>query len=196
MHGQLRDTDDPTLAKRIDRIRRQTQRLSRLVDTLLDVSRVSVGQFALQREECDLGELTSDAVERFGDEARRAGCRLLLSIRSTATGEWDRLRLEQAVGNLLSNAIRYGAEAPIEVLVESDGTEARVTVRDHGPGIPGPEQARIFERFERAATSRGFGGLGLGLYITRSIAEAHGGRISVESAPGAGAAFTLALPLL
>ena len=103
------------------------------------------------------------------------------------------MRLEQVVVNLLSNAIKYGAGKPISVTVALAGPAARIIVRDRGIGIGAEDQARIFERFERAV-SLNYGGLGLGLYITREIVRAHGGTIRVESEPGAGAAFIVELP--
>src|SRR5262249_15350055 len=121
-------------------------------------------------------------------------------------GRWDRVRLEQVVGNLLSNAIKYGGGRPIDVAVSQcectctstgSGPErlARLEVRDHGIGISAEDQRRIFNRFERAASIRSFGGLGLGLYITRQIVFSHGGTIRVESEPGAGSTFRVELPL-
>jgi signal transduction histidine kinase len=109
-------------------------------------------------------------------------------------GWWDRLRLEQVVTNLVSNAIRYGAGRPIHARVEVVGENARLVVRDEGIGIPPEAQERIFGKFERAVSERHSGGLGLGLYITRSIVEAMGGSIQVESRPGQGSTFTVELP--
>ena len=103
------------------------------------------------------------------------------------------MRLEQVVVNLLSNAIKYGAGQPIVVRIELEGGNARLIVRDRGIGIAVADQARIFERFERAV-SLDYGGLGLGLHITREIVRAHGGTIRVESELGEGAAFIVELP--
>ena len=111
-----------------------------------------------------------------------------------ATGPWDRERLEQVVINLLSNALRYGARTPIEVSVAAAADAAILTVADQGEGIAPELQTRIFDKFERGVSSRHYGGLGLGLYITRSIVEAHGGTIAVQSALGEGARFTVWLP--
>jgi signal transduction histidine kinase len=104
------------------------------------------------------------------------------------------VRLEQVVLNLLSNAIKYGAGQPIAVAVQADAATVRLVVRDQGIGIAPADQARIFERFERAAPSSHYGGLGLGLYIVRQIVGAHGGTLGVESSPGAGATFSVTLP--
>jgi signal transduction histidine kinase len=110
-------------------------------------------------------------------------------------GRWDRLRIEQVVENLLSNALKYGGAQPISVIVERNGEEARLTVRDRGIGIDAADQQRIFDRFERAVASQRAGGFGLGLWITKQIVDAHGGSIRVESTPGSGSAFLVELPL-
>jgi signal transduction histidine kinase len=103
--------------------------------------------------------------------------------------------VEQILSNLLSNALKYGAGKPVEVGVDASGGQARLSVRDFGIGIAPEDAARIFQRFERAVSARHYGGLGLGLYIARQLAAAHGGAIAVESQPGAGALFTVTLPL-
>jgi signal transduction histidine kinase len=109
-------------------------------------------------------------------------------------GRWDRLRLEQVVTNLLSNALKYGAGQPVCVRVEAEGRLARLTVKDCGIGISAADLPRIFERFERAVSDRHYGGLGLGLYITRQIVEAFGGSVTATSEPGRGSTFVLELP--
>jgi signal transduction histidine kinase len=110
-------------------------------------------------------------------------------------GQWDRLRLEQVVTNLLTNALKYGAGRPVRLALEAEGGSARLCVQDEGIGIAPEAQGRIFEKFERAVSDRHYGGLGLGLYITREIVHALGGSVSVESAPGQGARFRVTLPL-
>jgi len=110
-------------------------------------------------------------------------------------GYWDRERVEQMIGNLLSNALKYGTGKPIDLELASDGVWAEVTVRDRGMGIAPADLERIFGRFERAVSVRNYGGLGLGLYMTREIAARHGGSVRATSVPGDGAAFTIRLPL-
>jgi signal transduction histidine kinase len=181
--------------KRIEATRRPAERLHQLVNNLLDVSRIRAGRLALEHETVDFAALLQDVVARAEADAAGAGCTLVLEAGAPVIGRWDRLRLEQVVTNLLSNAIKYGASHPVELSVAQDGDLARLTVRDHGIGIATEHQARIFQRFERAVSERHYGGFGLGLWICRQIVESLGGDIRVESLPGQGATFTVALPL-
>jgi len=152
-----------------------------------------MGRLDLDLEEIELGAVVADAVAQLEDEATQTGSSL--TARGTPVrGFWDRLRVSQVVTNLLSNAVKYGAGKPVEVTFGPSATGARLVVRDEGIGIDPAAQRQIFERFERAVSSRNYGGLGLGLYIVKRIVEAHGGTIRVESAPGAGAAFVVELP--
>jgi signal transduction histidine kinase len=178
----------------VEVMRRQVRRLSDLVDDLLDVSRISTGRLKLELERVDLEALTREVLSRFESEAERVGCRLELGVEGASVGQWDRLRLEQVVTNLLSNAIKYGAGTPIHIRVVGGESRVRLVVRDEGIGIEPEARERIFGKFERAVSERNYGGLGLGLYITRQIVEALGGTIWVESAPGQGATFSVELP--
>lgn len=179
---------------KLERAVRSTERLTALVNTLVDVSRIASGQLDLAPETMDLGRLARQVVDRHQEEAGRAGCVLRLRADDAVIGRWDRCRMDQALTNLLSNAFKYGPGKPVDVEVTTQGPWAELVVRDHGIGINAADLARIFGRFERAVSVRHFGGFGLGLYITRHIAEAHGGAIEAESTPGTGAAFTVRLP--
>ncbi|MCP3137231.1 sensor histidine kinase [Pyxidicoccus xibeiensis] len=183
------------LAERAEKAARASQRLGLLIDDLLDVSRISAGRLSLQCEEVDLSALARELVSRMSEELVRAGSEVRMSLDGPVTGHWDRLRLEQVLVNLLSNAAKYGAGRPVMVSVDTQGPVARLVVRDEGIGVPPEDQERIFERFERSASVQHFKGLGLGLWITKRIVEAHGGSIRVESQPGAGSTFTVELPL-
>ncbi len=180
---------------RVATTERQVNRLSRLVDSLLDISRITGGRLDLEGEPVDLAAVARDGLARAAEELDRAGCAATLRLEGTShVGQWDRTRLEQILANLLSNAAKYGAGRPVEVAVASNSETSRLTVRDHGIGIAPEHQARIFDRFERAVSVRHYGGLGLGLWIVRQIAEAHGGSITVASTPGEGSLFIVELP--
>ena len=166
-----------------------------LCDDLLDISRISAGGLTLHREPLDLSEIVRSAAERHEAACRSAGCELCLSIEAPARGCWDRLRIEQVVTSLLTNAIKYGAGKPIEITVSAEDGRAVLAVRDHGIGIAKGEQAKIFERFERAASVLHYGGFGLGLYLSREIVAAHGGTIRVESEAGRGSTFVVELAM-
>ena len=176
-------------------VRRQVERLSRLVTNLLDASRLSDGPLELWRSEMDLAATTREVLDQFAAELARAGCASELRAASPVLGRWDPLRIEQVVANLISNACKYGGGKPIEVSVEAQGPTALLLVRDHGLGIPPADREHIFQRFERALSHRPTDGMGLGLYITRQVVEAHGGRIAVSSDPGLGSTFSVELPV-
>jgi signal transduction histidine kinase len=199
IQGSLRNAEreriDERLEARLKAMRRQVRHLTELVERLLDVPRISSGQLDLIPEDLDLAALVRDLTERFAYDLEWARCPLTLQASSPVLGRWDCTRLDQVLSNLLSNAIKYGRGTPIEISVEADGHNARVTVRDHGIGIAPEQQARIFEKFQRAVSSQTASGLGLGLWIAKYIVEASSGSISVESSPGAGSTFTVVLPL-
>jgi signal transduction histidine kinase/CHASE1-domain containing sensor protein len=180
------------VAAKADLIRRSVERLSRLVADLLDISRIGSGRLDLEIDEVDLADVAREVVDRFRDEAQRAGCALVLEA-TAARGRWDRARLDQVLTNLLANAIKYGAGRPVVVRVEPRRDHAVLSVEDLGIGISESDQRRIFERFERAVSRRNYGGFGLGLWIVRQIVEALGGTVRVESFPGAGSTFTVEL---
>ncbi|WAS86748.1 MULTISPECIES: sensor histidine kinase [unclassified Corallococcus] len=189
-----KDVPTDRVADALDVVQRQVRRLSGLVDNLLDVSRITAGRLRLELEEMDLASVAAEILYRFSAAAAQSGTELGLEAPVPVVGRWDRLRLEQVVTNLVSNALKYGAGQPVIVSVEARGTLARLTVKDHGIGIAPDDLTRIFERFERAVSDRHYGGLGLGLYITRQIVEAFGGTVSAVSTPGEGATFLLELP--
>jgi signal transduction histidine kinase len=173
----------------------ELQRFSSLINDLLDVSRISAGRLALNPEEVDLTQTVRDVVDRFHLEAANNRSSIHVCGDPGIVGYWDRLRIEQVVSNLVSNALKFGAGKPIEITTERRGDKASVTVTDHGIGISKEDQSRIFERFERAVSLKRFGGLGLGLFIVHQIVNAHGGSIRVESEVDRYSSFTVELPL-
>ncbi len=187
---------DDALIPRIDKIVHSGDRLGGLIESLLDVSRIATGRLTLNRELFDLGEVLAAVVDSLSASAEKSGSTLLPRLPGGLRGEWDRVRVEQVLTNLLSNAIKYGAGGPIEISLTGEGDEAVLRVADRGPGIPESEQPRIFGRFERSASLRHYGGMGIGLYVAREVVNAHGGSIAVINRDDGGACFTVRLPLL
>jgi signal transduction histidine kinase len=183
------------VGERFFSVRRQTQRLAGLIETMLDISLVATGRLQLKPEPLDLAALVADGVSQQREEMARQGCSLSLESEASLPGRLDAMRMGQLVQNLLSNAIKYGAGKPIEVRLKQVGPRARLEVVDHGIGVAAENRARIFNRFERAVPVRHYGGLGLGLWVSRQVVEAHGGAITVTDTPGGGATFTVELPL-
>ncbi|WP_240360142.1 ATP-binding protein [Pyxidicoccus caerfyrddinensis] len=182
------------IAPRTQVLERQLLRLGSLVNTLLDVSRLAAGKLSLEPRELDLAQLVRQMADAFAEEFKKAGSVLTVHLDGPLQGEWDPLRVEQVLVNLLSNAAKYGAGQPVEVSLVGEGHTAVLAVKDHGIGISEDGMARLFGKFERAVSERHYGGLGLGLYITRQIVEAMGGSITVRSAQGQGSTFILRLP--
>ena len=195
IEGARRHVDDSEqLCRKLGVIERQSDRLTTLVEALLNVSRIMAGRFRLDVEELDLCVLIREVVERFEEEAAHAGTQVVLHLPASAIGTWDRSRLDQALANLVSNAIKYGGGKPIEIRLDAAGDDVQISVRDQGIGIADDDVSRIFGRFERAVSAKHYGGLGLGLYITRQIVAAHGGTINVTTALGQGSTFVITIP--
>ncbi|HEX5055032.1 MAG TPA: ATP-binding protein [Gammaproteobacteria bacterium] len=184
----------PAFAYRLDGINRQINRLTQLIDDLLDVTRMSGKKMRYEFRDMDLAETVREVAGRFAEEVKRAKTVLRVDAPSPVRGKWDKLRIEQVIDNLISNALRHGSGTPVEVVLSGDDGVANLVVRDRGPGIPPATQEKIFERFEQGILSRKVGGLGLGLYIVKQIVDAHGGEVRVESEPGQGATFIVRLP--
>jgi signal transduction histidine kinase len=182
------------LGAKLTKIEAQADRLHRLIDDLLDVSRITSGRLEMDIDEVDLNTVVADIGARFEEEAARVGCPLTIKTNGPVVGRWDRSRVEQVVTNLVSNALKYGSGKPVEITVDGGEGRCRVSVRDHGVGISSADQQRIFGRFERAVSSRNFGGIGLGLWIVKQIVDALGGQVSVQSELGNGSTFTVELP--
>jgi signal transduction histidine kinase len=171
-----------------------TTRLEQLTSALLDVIRIEQGRLALNLTDVALDEIVRHAVAQLEPALSAAGTPVALQCAAPVLGRWDGARLHQVVTSLVTNAFKFGPGKPIEIQIEQIGDAARLAVIDHGIGIDPAQLPYVFERFERAVPWSNYGGLGLGLYIARSIVTAHGGTITVDSAPGAGATFTITLP--
>jgi two-component system, OmpR family, sensor kinase len=189
--------DGPEMEQAMSRIESESARMGILVEDLLALARLDEVR-DIRRELVDMAALASDAVE----DARAVAPEREIELRCAADGsvvlDGDASQLRQVLANLMRNALVHTpAGSPIEVTVSSDGAQARVEVRDHGPGLPDGDPAKLFGRFWRADPGRGRGraGAGLGLAIVAAIVAVHGGRAEAAAAPGGGACFTVALPL-
>ncbi|MGZ3689202.1 MAG: ATP-binding protein, partial [Bdellovibrionota bacterium] len=174
---------------------RQIDRLTALVEDLLDVSRIQAGKMAFEFEKMSLSDTIREVVERHAEQIASVHSQVELHLDESITGIWDRFRIEQVLVNLLTNAIKYAPGKPIEITTRMDNGQAVLEVSDQGPGIDPAREGRIFERFERATSARNISGLGLGLFIARQITLAHHGDIRVHSEQGKGTTFTLQLPM-
>jgi signal transduction histidine kinase len=182
------------LDRTLRRVLGNTMRLEQLTSELLDVTRIEQGRLQLNPIEIALDAVVRDAVDHIEADLAAAGSSVSIECAAPVVGQWDPSRLDQVVTNLLSNAAKFGAGRPIEIRIEQLGATAQLAVTDHGIGIDPARRPYVFDRFERAVPSSRYGGLGLGLYIARSIVVAHGGTITVDSELGAGSTFTVTLP--
>jgi PAS domain S-box-containing protein len=179
--------------KLIEKARAQVARLSSLVDRLMDVTQIRAGTFNLYRENVELNAIIREVVNRF--TMAESAPAVSLELEPHIEGNWDRLRIDQVLTNLMSNAIKYGRQKPIVLSASVDDNHAVITIRDAGIGIAPENLERIFERFERANTRSSSPGLGLGLWITQQIVQAHGGTVLAQSELGKGSTFIVRLPL-
>ena len=182
------------VSSRLAKVASSGRRLERLVEQLLDVTRITTGNLQLDPEPVDLTEVVRDVVARFTDASTKVHSLIAVTGDANVRGCWDRMRIDQVVTNLIGNALKYGQGKPVEVDVHAE-QDAVLSVIDHGIGIDRALKDRIFDKFERAVEGREFGGFGLGLWITRQIVEASGGEIDVRSERDRGAAFIVRLPL-
>lgn len=179
----------------VDRDERQIKSLIRLIEDMLDVSRIRTGKLSIRPSRFDLSALVRGLLQNFAPQIDAAESSVSLDADEPIEGNWDEFRIEQVISNLLTNALRYGAKSPIAVKVYSENGQARVEVQDQGIGIGEENQKRIFQQFERVTAKHAVAGLGLGLFISEQIVTAHGGTITVESRIGEGALFRVCLPL-
>ncbi len=191
--GNLAAFAPEKLPKMVARDARQIRSMVRLIDDMLDVSRISSGKLSIRREPVDLAAL----VRRVAEDLAPGPDQIRVQVQDDTQieGFWDGFRVEQIVVNLISNALRYGEGKPVDISLAKTRNSAVIEVRDHGIGIGAKDQERIFDAFERVMHQDRTGGLGLGLFITKQLVDAHGGAITLQSQPGHGALFSVTLPL-
>lgn len=193
--GNMAAFSEENMRKMVARDGRQIQSMIRLINDMVDVSRIRSGKLSIRPAETELSALLARIVNDLAQRTEAAGSTIELHAPEPVAGVWDEFRVEQIIINLLTNALRYGGSKPVKISLEVRDAHAWIVVRDQGVGIAPEDQLRIFAPFERAGTKEVREGLGLGLYIARQLAESHEGSLDVESAPNQGAAFRLALPL-
>jgi signal transduction histidine kinase len=176
-------------------LEREDRRLARFVDDLLDLGRIRTGTLALGSEMVNLTDVVKEVVARLSTELERSGSAINLSCDSEVLGRWDRFRIDQLVANLIGNAIKFGLGKPIDISVSSADGHAELVVADQGTGVPAEQRERIFDAFERGVSVQHYGGLGLGLFIVRTIVSRLSGTVRVEGRPGGGSRFVVDLPL-
>jgi signal transduction histidine kinase len=179
----------------VDRDERQIKSLIRLIEDMLDVSRIRTGKLSIRPSQFDLKKLVGDLLQNFAPQFDAAESAVTFTAEAPVEGRWDEFRIEQVISNLLTNALRYGGKGQIDVRVYSREGQALVEVQDRGIGISEENQKRIFQQFERVSAKTVVAGLGLGLFISEQIVAAHGGTIVVESKINEGALFRVCLPL-
>jgi signal transduction histidine kinase len=172
----------------------QIDRLTKLVDDFLDVTRIEAGKLTFDFVQTDLSKMIQEVLNRFHDALAAAHCEVKTYFPPTLSVSCDPFRIEQVFVNLLSNAMKYSPGKLIEVSLDHDDQFAVLSVKDHGAGIPIEKQKLIFDRFERVFPDQNVTGLGLGLYISKQIVEGHHGELSIISSPGQGATFQVKLP--
>lgn len=173
---------------------RQINRLSKLIDNLLDISRINTGKLTLEKSYFSLKEMINEVIKEYAQQLHDTNSVVDFIIDKDSVGKWDKVRIEQVFINLLTNAAKYAPGKPIHITITSKNNMAKIIVRDEGEGIAPEDQARIFNRFERGASSENIGGLGLGLYISKQIIQAHNGNIYVENSSESGSVFVVELP--
>lgn len=189
------DLSHERLQKLLGTSERQVNRLSALIDDLLDVSRITSGKLILKKTQFHLSEVIEEVLSNYSQPLKDANSKVDFVIEEDSVGHWDKVRLEQVIINLITNALKYAPGKIIHIKLSRKNEKAVIKVRDEGPGIERQDFERIFYRFERVASKENVGGLGLGLYISKQIVDAHQGSIYVDSVVGEGSTFTLELPI-
>lgn len=183
------------LVPKLERIRHVVDIYVKRATLLLDSVRLEARAWAAERREFDLCEVIREICASYEPEAQFAGSRISLNLPQAMRGAWDRIAVEQIVANLVSNALKYGQGGPVDITLDEQGSQARLSVQDRGAGIAEADQQRIFERFQQVVNGNPKrSGFGIGLWLVKSLVEAHGGSVSLQSQLGEGSTFTVLLP--
>lgn len=183
------------LLEMLESAEQQAQTLGKMITDLLNVSLIRRGRMQLELEQVDLSEITKEIVKRFSEKARKENTEIQLKTHNNLKGYFDKVKIEQVITNLISNALKYGEQQPILIALNKAGSTGRISVKDSGVGVPRDVQQKIFNLFERGITIGNNSGLGIGLFVSNQIVKAHRGKILLASKPGKGSIFTIELPL-
>lgn len=183
------------LLEMLESAEQQAQTLGKMITDLLNVSLIRRGRMQLELEQVDLSEITKEIVKRFSEKARKENVEIQLKTHNNLKGYFDKVKIEQVITNLISNALKYGEQKPILVALSKAGSIGRISVKDSGVGVPRDVQQKIFNLFERGISIGNNSGLGIGLFVSNQIVKAHRGKILLASRPGKGSVFTIELPL-
>lgn len=197
--GSIRKESSEIPTKRLETMlentEQQSKKLSKLINDLLNISLITTGRLTLDKEKVNFPNLVKDILRRYEEQIKKSNYDVTTEIRNNIFGCWDKVRIEQVISNLISNAIKYGDRKPISIQVNKRNNQALFIIKDNGIGITSPFQKQIFERFARGVSPKHYRGLGVGLYISKNIIEAHGGSIKVKSVLRKGSLFSVELPL-
>jgi signal transduction histidine kinase len=182
------------IERSLGNLERSVERLDQSIGMLFNLSEVRTGKISLVKELGDLAQLVRDVVARMEPMMKKAGCQVEATVPDEVPAFFDERRIEQALLNLLANAAKYAPCVKVEITLQVVDPTAKISVRDHGPGIPEEHRKSIFEAFTRGSAQAKVEGLGLGLFVTQGVVRAHGGKLSLTSVPGDGACFEIELP--
>jgi two-component system, OmpR family, sensor kinase len=195
IRGAEQSGDSVKARAELDRLDRLLKHFVARTTALLEVAQISSNKLHLKPSRLDLSELTKRILNDYAPLILRSGSELTANIQNGIIAHLDELAISEIMENLLSNAIKYGEHKPIELTLTATDDSAQIVVRDNGIGIDGKDQDRIFERFERVVRREGHSGFGIGLWLTRNLAESMGGSITAIGKPGTGSVFTVKLPI-
>ncbi|HEX7943008.1 MAG TPA: HAMP domain-containing sensor histidine kinase, partial [Gemmatimonadaceae bacterium] len=189
-----RDVPEATRDRMLSLVEREGGRLTRFAEDITDITRIRAGALHFDDAEVDLVQVVREVVTRLEPDIERSGATVSIEAAHPVIGRWDRLRLDQVVTNLLVNALKFGLGRPIEVSVTAADGWATLVVSDRGLGVLASQREAIFRPFERAVPVRHYGGLGLGLFIVRTIVTRYGGTVHVEPGDRGGSRFVVRIP--